>query len=232
MTRGPAGREDGPCDSRRVVGARVFRPPLAGATWAIVRTAAALLFLAVPRLARAAPPGPWIEVKAPGSHLIVVTDAGEKSGRKIALQLTQFDRSLAETFRLDAGPTRPARSWSSRPWTSPRSVDGAGFSRRVRRTTPLSSYLVGPTQHVGALKADLPEPADKERSPSRGFYRGRASALIEGSLGKSAPWLTRGLAMFLGDSVVKDKEVLVGRMTAALNEVAASSGPAGRGILP
>ncbi len=66
------------------------------------------------------------------------------------------------------------------------------------------------------MRTDLPETADKDRSPTRGFYRGRVTFVIERSLGKTRrPWLARGLVTFLSDAVVKDKEVQVGRMTAA-----------------
>ncbi len=64
------------------------------------------LALAAP-FAQGAPPAPWIEVKAPPSRLVVVTDAGEKAGRKAALQLTQFDRALQKRFpwiQIDDAP--------------------------------------------------------------------------------------------------------------------------------
>jgi len=175
-----------------------------------------LLFSVLPVLPAADPPAPaWIEIAASPSPIRVVTDAGEKAGRKVALQIVQFDRALQKRFTwIKTANETPLLVFASADESMVRSM--APDTTDAEKDNAFSSYLVGATQHTGAMRTDLPETADKDRSPTRGFYRGRVAFLVERSLGKTAPsWLVRGLVTFLSDSVVKDKEAQVGRMTAA-----------------
>jgi TPR repeat protein len=159
--------------------------------------------------------GPWLEIKSPLNRVTVVTDAAEPAGRKVAWQIAQFDRALQKRFPwLKAETDPPLVVFASAAEAMIRSMAPEAFE--ADKDNALSSYLIGPIQHVAAIRAGTKEPTEREPSPLRGFYRGRAGFLIEASLGKSAPpWLTRGLRIFLADSVVKDKEILLGRMTAA-----------------
>lgn len=181
-----------------------------------------LLFL----LASEPTPPSWLEISSPGSQVRVVTDSGEKAGRKAALQIAQFDRVLQKRFPwLKGVDETPLIVFASADEVMVRSM--APDTTDVEKDNAFSSYLAGAAQHTGALRTDLPETADKDRSPTRGFYRGRASFLVERSLGRGAPaWLTRGLAAFLSDAVVKDKEVQVGRMTVANGDGSTASAPA------
>ena len=168
--------------------------------------------LALPSLAAGVPSQPWVEVKAPSGRISVVTDAGEKAGRKVANQLAQFDRGLQRRFGwIRPDDALPLVVFASADEAMVRSM--APDTIDADKDNALASYLIAPTQHVGAIRTDLPEPGDKEKSPLRGFYRGRASYWIERALGKAAPsWLSRGLISFLADTVVREKEILVGRL--------------------
>ena len=173
-----------------------------------------LLLAALPLAAE--PPAPqWLEVAGVDSRVRIVTDSGEKAGRKAALQLAQFGGALQKRFAWIKGADEiPLIVFASADEVMVRSM--APDTTDAEKDNAFSSYLAGSTQHTGALRTDLPETADKDRSPTRGFYRGRVAFLIERSLGRSAPpWLSRGLVAFLSDAVVKDKEVQVGRMAAA-----------------
>jgi TPR repeat protein len=166
----------------------------------------------------------WLEIKTPSSRVTVVTDAPEPAGRRAAWQIAQFDRALQKRFTWLKGDAEP-----------PLVVFASADEAMIRSMAPegdadkdnaLSSYLIASTQHVGAMRTDLKEPAESAPSPFRGFYRGRAGSLIDSTLGKSAPpWLARGLKSFLADSVVKEKEILLGRMTAAEDGSGANSPP-------
>jgi TPR repeat protein len=179
-----------------------------------------------PSAAGSAPAEPWIEVKSASGRLVVVTDAGEKAGRKAALQLAQFDRALAQRFPwLLAGEPPVLTVFASADESMVRSM--APDTTDAEKDNAFSSYLVASTQHVAALRTDLPEAADRDRSPSRGLHRGRVAWLLEQSLGKTAPaWLSRGLVVFLSDAIVKDKEILVGRMAGGDFEGAGTALPA------
>jgi tetratricopeptide (TPR) repeat protein len=185
---------------------------------------AAALFLASLNPSDVTAAEPWIEVRSPG-RATVVTDAGEKAGRKVAFQVVQFDRALERRF-----------SWLQGDGDSSLLVFTSEEDSMIRAMAPdgadpendhaFASYHVTSTGHMGVLRADLKDPSDKERSPFRGFYRGRAAQLVERSLGKSAPaWLTRGLITFLADTVVKDKEILTGRMTLSEGDGASLKAP-------
>jgi len=185
---------------------------------------AAALFLASLNPSEVVAAEPWIEVRSPG-RATVVTDASEKAGRKVAFQVVQFDRALERRF-----------SWIQGDGDSSLLVFASDDESMIRSMAPdgvdaekdhaLASYHVTSSGHVGALRAEVKDPSDKERSPFRGFYRGRAAHLVERSLGKSAPsWLSRGLVTFLADTVVKDKEILTGRMTLSEGDAAALRAP-------
>ncbi len=186
----------------------------------------AALLLILPVLTGNAPAEPWVEVKTPSGRIAVVTDSGERAGRKVALQLAQFDRSLQKRFTW----IRPDEEvlltvFASADEAMVRSM--APDTTDAEKDNAFSSYLLSSKQHVGALRTDLPEASDRERSPSRGFFRGRVTYLIDRFMGTSLPsWLSRGLVAFLSDAVVKDKEVLIGRMAAADGEGAPRQAPA------
>lgn len=186
--------------------------------------AGAALLAALASSSLAQTPEAWVEIKSRG-RAAVVTDAGEKAGRKILFQVVQFDRALERRFSWIQGDSDSSLLvFASTDEAMIRSM--APDTADVERDSALASYHVTPSGQVGALRADLKDPSDKERSPFRGFYRGRAAHLIERSLGKSAPsWLTRGLVAFLADTVVKEKEVLTGRMTPGDGEGGALKAP-------
>ena len=181
------------------------------------------VFLLSAVLAADPPPSQWIEIAAPQSSVRVVTDAGEKAGRKVAFQIVQFDRVLQKRFAwIKPSNEPPLIVFASADESMVRSM--APDTTDAEKDNAFSSYLAGTTQHTGAMRTDLPDTSDKDRSPTRGFYRGRAASFVERSLGKSAPpWLARGLVTFLSDAVVRDKEAQVGRMTAADGDATAQT---------
>lgn len=159
----------------------------------------------------------WLELKAQGVRATVVSDAGDRASRRVAFQIAQFDRALAKRF-----------PWMRLDEETPVTVFASADEGPVRSLAPegadpdagVSSWLVAPSSLVGAVRIDLPEPGDKDRSVLRGFYRGRLGSALDRSLGKSAPpWLVRGLLTFLADTQVRDKDILTGRMSLAQGEV-------------
>ena len=190
----------------------VSRPTSKACPRARLVAAFVLLLCALPAFPADAPQ--WLEVTNPPSRVRVVTDSGEKAGRKVALQIAQFDRALQRRFAWIKPDDTPLTVFASSDEVLVRSM--APDTADVEKDNAFSSYLAGAVQAVGSLRTDLPETSDQDRSPTRGFYRGRVAVAIERSLGRSAPpWLSRGLVTFLSDAVVKDKEVQVGRMTTA-----------------
>ncbi|MBK5257765.1 MAG: hypothetical protein JJE39_17210 [Vicinamibacteria bacterium] len=152
----------------------------------------------------------WVEVRAESGHLVVLTDAGDQAGRKVALQLAQFEGSLRKRF-----------AWIKAENEARLLVFAFADPSLVRSMAPegaedanaFSAYFATASQQIGAIGAGLKEPSDKEPPPQLSFLRGRLRHLIEASLRTSPHWLSRGLVTFLADGVVKDKEIEVGRMT-------------------
>jgi tetratricopeptide (TPR) repeat protein len=175
------------------------------------------LLLSLSSAGASAPDRAWIEVKVAHSRLVVVTDSDEKTGRRVALQLAQFEGSIKKRFAwIKAEDDSPLVAFAF----ADAAQAGSMAPEMADEDSAASSYLTTATQQVGAMGAGSNDPSDKEPSPYRGFFRGRVLRLIETSLGNAPPWLARGLATFLADAVVKDKEVLVGRMTIGRGDAA------------
>jgi TPR repeat protein len=171
-------------------------------------------------LAQTLPSESWTISQAPGSPVRVLSDADPRSAAVAASQVASFEQSLRRRFTWMPIAATPLLIVASNNELTVRSLAADSGESEA---SGLSSYLVGTTQHLGAFKTGLPEPGDRERSPYRAFYRGRAHVLVTAGLGSRAPaWVAHGLAAFLADSVVKEKEVQAGRLGALL----AAAGPA------
>src|SRR5689334_13978332 len=69
-----------------------------------MRTFVVALYVTALAHAAAAAPAPWVEVKS--AHFTVVTDAGEKSGRRTAWQFEQIRSALVQVWpwaKIDTG---------------------------------------------------------------------------------------------------------------------------------
>jgi TPR repeat protein len=192
-----------------------------------------LLFSAFASLALTAqtPAPEWVEVKLPGEFFTVVTDAPAKEGSRILIQLAQFDKSLQRRFpwlRLPSATDAPLLVFASADPALVRSL--APEPGEGEKGDPRSSYWASDwaknVSHVAAVQTASKEPTDAEPSPYRTYYMGRAAFLLARSLNADTPaWLVRGLAVFLSDTWVKDKEMLTGRIMARFKEAGATPLP-------
>ena len=175
---------------------------------------ATLALLAAIPAAQALPAESWVSFQAPGSPVRVLSDADPKTAAVAANQVAAFEQALRRRFTWMPVPATPLLVVASANELTIRSLAAESGESEG---SGLSSYLVGPLHHLGAFKTGLSEPGERERSPYRAFHRGRAQALLSAGLGSRAPaWVANGLVAFLGDTVVKEKEIQTGRVGALL----------------
>jgi tetratricopeptide (TPR) repeat protein len=156
-----------------------------------------------------AAPAPWFEVKS--AHFTVITDAGEKGGRRTAWQFEQIRSALVQIWpwaRIDTG--RPfivfaARDEGTLKTLGPQYWEG-------KRFRPVSFGSQGRDKHFIAVRTDVHEPDDVGMNPYQSAYWSYVSAVFNRSFPRRVPaWYARGIAEVMSNTIVRDKELHVGR---------------------
>ena len=172
----------------------------------------AFLIAAFVAAAAAAPAAerPWIEVRTPG--FTVLSDAGEKEARDIAWQFEQVRAALPAVWpwaRRDdsrAFVVLVARNEDSLRGLAPR------WYSTVDRDHPSAVYVSGTDADYVALRVDLRERDDPRVNLYLTAFRGYAdNVLVRIFSGNLSPWLRDGLGEMLGNTIVRAKDVEVGR---------------------
>lgn len=172
--------------------------------WAVL----SLIFLSVtvvPR-ARTAKPEVWIEVQSP--HFTVISDAGEKQGRRVAYRFEQIRLAFHETFpRMTNDPIAPIIVLA---------VNRKGF----KRLDPASWDRKGEIQHSGLL-VKTPEKnyvlinlSAPEDMPYHTLFHEYTHLLIHQSVGHIPLWLDEGLAEYYGYTEIHKMEIWLGYSSA------------------
>ena len=98
-----------------------------------------------PRIPGGDPPAPaWIEVTGPPGRVRVVTDSGDKAGRKVAIQIAQFDRAIQRRFAWIKPDDTPLTVFASADEVVVRSM--APDTTDVEKDNAFSTYLAGAMQ--------------------------------------------------------------------------------------
>ncbi len=158
----------------------------------------------------AAAPAPWLEVKS--QHFTIVTNSGEKEARRTAWKFEQVRQALKVIWpwaAVDGG--RPITVFAVRDENTlktlgPQFWEGKGFRP--------SSFWVGDSDRTYiALRTDVAEPDDVGENPYRMAYWCYVSAVLHRSLPVRAPeWYARGMTEVLSNTIVREKELHVGRL--------------------
>ncbi|MBX7187093.1 MAG: hypothetical protein K1Y01_18275 [Vicinamibacteria bacterium] len=152
----------------------------------------------------------WQEVRS--EHFTVITNSGDREGRRIAWQFEQIRQALAFIWpwaKVDGG--RPflifaVKDENSLKTLGPQYWEGNHF--------PISSFWVSSAdrQYV-AMRTDLPEPSDPNSNPYRQAYFAYVTTILIRSMPVRTPlWYERGLAEVLSNTIVRAKEIQVGRV--------------------
>jgi tetratricopeptide (TPR) repeat protein len=171
--------------------------------WAL---AAAAVLAAAPA---AAAPTPWLEVKS--AHFTVITDAGEKDGRRAAWQFEQIRSALVQIWpwaKIDSG--RPFVVFAARNEATQRTL-GPQFWEG-KRFRPAGFGAEGRDRHFIAVRTDVAEPDEAGTNPYQTAYWTYVSAVFNRSFPGHVPdWYARGVAEVMSNTIVRDKELHVGR---------------------
>jgi TPR repeat protein len=156
----------------------------------------------------AAPP-PWLEIKSP--HFTVVTNDSERQARKVAWQFEQIRAAVQKIWpwaKIDTG--RPfvvfaARDEATLKTLAPQYWEG-------KRFRPTSFSAAGRDREFVALRTDVAEPDEIGSNPYQTAYWSYVSAVFSRSFPQRLPhWYSRGMAEVLSNTIVREREVHVGR---------------------
>lgn len=167
------------------------------------------LCLFAPAATRAAE-APWLEVSSP--HFAVVTNAGEKSGRRIAWQFEQVRAVVARLWpwaKVESGKpvvVLAVRDEKSLRALAPRYWEGDGYR-------PTAVFVSGRDRHYALLRTDVRDSDDVGHNPYFTAYEAYLFLALDQVFPSDATplWFERGLAQVLASAIVTDDEIQVGR---------------------
>ena len=171
-------------------------------------TAAALCLLEATTAFAA--PASWLEVKS--QHFTVVTNSGEKAARHTAWQFEQIRQALQIIWpwaTIDGG--KPVTIFAVKDETTLKTLGPQYWEGKRYRPT---SFWVGDSERTYiAVRTDLAEPSDEGDNPYQTAYWCYVNLVFHRSLPASVPaWYSRGLTEVLSNTIVREKELHVGRL--------------------
>lgn len=173
-------------------------------------------------VAAAAPP-PWIEVKSP--HFTVVTNAGEKAGRRAAWQFEQIRAGLSRLWpwaKIETG--RPFLVFAARDEATLQTLGPQYWEGK--RFRPVSFSATGRDRRFLAIRTDIREPDEISANPYQAAYWSYSSAVFTGAFPRTLPqWYSRGVAEVMSNTFVREKELHVGRLMQGNLDVLRSRAP-------
>lgn len=171
----------------------------------------ACLFALATAVSVSAAERPWVEVKSP--NFLVLSNAGEKPAQQIAWQLEQVHATFKKLWPWAGLRTgRPFVALAVRDESTLKSLLPA-YVERKGATLPSGMFVSGADRHYVLMRTDVSRPDNLLVNPYLTVYQGYASLVLQNSLGYTLPlWLHRGLMQLLGNTIVRDKDVLVGSL--------------------
>ena len=151
----------------------------------------------------------WIEVKS--AHFTVVSNAGERTTRRLVWQLEQVRSALTGLFSW-AKPelNKPFRVIVAKDETTMRALAPQYWEER-RSVRPASVWMSGPDQHYLVLRADVEVDEQGTINPYITSYFSYIGLVMDQSLDRDLPlWFTRGFTGVLSNTIVRDDHVLLG----------------------
>lgn len=152
-------------------------------------------------VAATAAPSPWVEVKS--GHFTVITNAGEKAGRRTAWQFEQIRAGLAQLWpwaKVEAGPTFfvfAVRDEATLKTLGPQYWEG-------KRFRPGSFWVTSQGRPSLAIRTDIPEPDEVGENPYQQAYWGYVAAAFHHSFPRQIPeWYARGVCEVMSNTVVR-----------------------------
>jgi tetratricopeptide (TPR) repeat protein len=151
----------------------------------------------------------WIEVKSPNVTVVASTGAG--MARTLAWQLEQV-RSAVKTVWpwAKANLERPLLVFAVANENDMRALTPQYWENR-NSVRPVSLLVSSPDHHMLAIRADIRAEGQSNINPHQAAYFSYVLLILDQSLDVDLPpWLTRGLAEVLSNTIVRESSVLIG----------------------
>ena len=151
----------------------------------------------------------WIEIKS--TNFTVVSNASERSTRKLVWQLEQF-RSAMKAIWTWVKPdlNRPLTVIVVKDENSMRQMAPEYWEKRGA-VRPASLWVGGRDQYYLVLRTDVEVDDQATTNPFISSYFSYASLVLDQSLDRDLPfWFKRGLAGVLSNTIVRDDRILLG----------------------
>lgn len=146
----------------------------------------------------------WVEVRSP--HFLVASNAGEKQARRVADQFEQiratFQKSL-NNIRVDPG--KPIVVLAAKNEASLKALLPE-FWEKKGQTHPAGIFVPGQGKHYVALRTDT-----AGDNPYHVIYHEYVHLLTSLNFRRLPVWLSEGYAEFLGNTMIGEKELKMGR---------------------
>lgn len=153
---------------------------------------------------------PWIEVRSP--RFTVVSQASEKSTRELAWQFEQVHAVFTRAYpwaKLESG--RPFLVLAVRNEQALRGL--APQFWETWKIPPSAAFVSDAGQDFVAIRTDLDGSDEEGQNPYSTAYQGYVSIVLNASFPGQLPfWFKRGLQSFFGNTLVRQKDVHVGRL--------------------
>jgi len=149
----------------------------------------------------------WVKVRS--AHFTVVTNANEKEGRKIATQFELFRATFHNAFpalRVDQGPPiiiLAAKNQNTMKELLPEEYEAKGHIHHA------GMYQGGVDRHYVILSLDA-----EGDNPYHTLYHEYTHALLHLNFTNLPLWFDEGMAEYLGNASIGDKEVRIGKIPA------------------
>lgn len=150
----------------------------------------------------------WVEVTTP--HFTVISNAGEKRARNMGWQFEQVQAVFTRIWPWAKGSfEKPLVVYAVKDERSMRML-APQYWERAQNVKPDSIFQSAPEAHYIAVRTDV-RMEDAQTNPYRGSYWSYVGLTLTSSIPHPLPlWYSRGLAEVFSNTIVRNKDVLVG----------------------
>lgn len=163
-------------------------------------------------LAARSKPGTWVEVQSP--HFTVITDAGEKRGRRVGGHFEQIRAAFHKTFpTLNVDPNVPIMVLAVKSQKGFLALSPASWLRKgeLKRA---GYFLKTPEVNYVLLSLN-----SGDENPYHLLFHEYTHLLLHQGSPMIPLWLDEGLAEYYGNSEIRSKEILLGEPSAEYIEL-------------
>ena len=152
----------------------------------------------------------WVEARGP--NVTVISDAGAGRARDVAWQFEQVREAMSRLFPwVRSQASKPLMVLAARNETSMRALAPV-YWEKTRDITLAGVTATGRDRAYMLLRSDLTIDDREGINPYESAYWGYASQALQDTSGAWPSWLRRGMAAVISNTLVRDKEIQLGRV--------------------